>query len=141
MAIGEHKEQSPYHGVFVASFFMILVPVLLYLLINGAINLWKPSTPIEERIATAKTIGCGAGFLFHVTLIIVGVLKDPFNAVVNRICNFFDNLKFNFKLAWSCYCEEVRETGIAFWILIVIMIVNFVVFWSGAKVFILDFFG
>lgn len=141
MAIGEHKEKSPYHGVFVASFFMILVPILLYLLISGAINLLKPATPVAERVATAKMIGCGSGFLFHLTLIIVGVMKDAFRAVINRICNFFENLKFNFKLAWTCYWEEVKETGVAFWIFLVIMIVNFVVFWSGARIFILDFFG
>ncbi|MBO5867184.1 MAG: hypothetical protein J6Q55_03960 [Clostridia bacterium] len=140
MAIGEHKERSPYHGVFVAAFFMVLVPILLFLLINGSIKLWQPHTAVEERIATAKMFGLGTGFLFHITLMLVGVMKEPFRAVVRRIANFFENLKFNFKLAWTCYVDEVKETGVAFWIFFAIIVVNFCFFWSGAKIFILEFF-
>ena len=141
MAIGEHKNQSPYHGVFVAGVFMIVVPVLLFFLVKGAIAIWKPTTPPEESTAIAKMFGLGVGFLFHLSLVLAGVMKNPFRAVVNRVVNFFDNLKFNFKLAWGCDVDEVRETGLAFWIFLAIIVVNFCFFWSGAKFFILDFFG
>ena len=141
MAIGEHKNQSPYHGVFVAGAFMLVVPVVLFFLVKGAIAIWKPSMDPEEIIATAKTFGLGMGFLFHISLVFAGVIKEPFRAVVNRVANFFENLKFNFKLAWNCYVDEVRETGLAFWIFLAIIVVNFCFFWSGAKFFILDFFG
>lgn len=133
MAIGEHKNKSPYHGVAIACFLMILVPVVMYLIMRTLLFELQPASGRELNEASARVLGLGIGVLFHLGCIIGGVLKDSFKIVVNRVKEFFDNLKFSFKLAWKCYIEQLRDGGIAFWIMLGIMVTNFCVFFSALK--------
>ena len=133
MAIGEHKNKSPYHGVAIACFFMILVPVVMYLIMRTLLFELQPASGRELNEASARVLGLGIGVIFHLGCIIGGVLKDSFKIVVNRVIEFFDNLKFSFKLAWKCYIEQLRDGGIAFWIMLGIMVTNFCVCFSALK--------
>lgn len=133
MAIGEHKNKSPYHGVAIACFFMILVPVVMYLIMRALLFELQPASGRELNEASARVLGLGIGVIFHLGCIIGGVLKDSFKIVANRVIEFFDNLKFSFKLAWKCYIEQLRDGGIAFWIMLGIMVTNFCVFFSALK--------
>lgn len=133
MAIGEHKNKSPYHGIFVICFFLIVVPVALYFLFRAIFSVTQTDFPAELNEATARTVAFGVGFLFHLACIIAGALKDSFRLAVMRVADFFENWKVSFKLACSCYVDDIKENGIAFWIMFAIMIANFCVFVSGLK--------
>lgn len=134
MAIGEHKNKSPYHGVPVVCFFMIAVPITLYFIFKGIFFNSQTMHSDQLNEATARTVGFGIGVLFHLSLIVCGVLHESFLAVVNRVAEFFDNWKISFKFACSCYGDQIREGGVAFWILFGVMVANFFVFWSGLKI-------
>ena len=133
MAIGENKNKSPYHGVPVACFFMVLVPVLMYIIMRALLFENQPAMGKELNEASARVLGLGIGVLFHMGCLIAGVLKDSFKIVVNRVAEFFDNLKYSFKLACRCYFDQLRDGGIAFWIMLGIMIANFCIFFSALK--------
>ena len=139
MAIGEHKNKSPYHGVGLACFFMIAIPVVMYIIIRSLLFELQPTMGKEVNEMSARVLGLGIGVVFHLGCIIAGVLKDSFKIVVNRVVDFFDNLKFSFKLAWKCYVDQLRDGGIAFWIMFGIMVVNFCVFCSALKYAIVNF--
>ncbi len=131
MAIGENKNKSPYHGIWLAMTLMILVPIVFYLIIRWLVFTyqWKFSAEINE--ATAKTFGFGLGIVFHMACIIGGVLKEPFQAVTFRIKEFFSDLQFSFKFALRSYWHNIREGGVAFWLLFVVMAGNFALFLNG----------
>ena len=131
MAIGEHKRKSPYHGIWIVSILMMVVPVCAYILMHVAIFKWQPKVSAELNEASAKVLGFGIGLLFHLGLVISGIFGESFRVVLSRVKGFFEDLKFSFKIAWQCYVEHIREHGVAFWIVFVIMCVNFCFFWSG----------
>ena len=139
MAIGEHKNKSPYHGVPIACFFMIAVPVVTYIVIRALLFELQAEMGKDVNEMTARVLGLGIGVLFHLGCIIAGVLKDSFKIVVNRVVEFFDNLKFSFKLACKCYIDQLRDGGIAFWIMFGIMVVNFCVCFSALKYALAEF--
>ena len=134
MAIGENKNKSPYHGVPLTAFFMILVPIAAYIFMRIVVFKYQAWEQEEINEATAKTLGFGIGLLFHMSLVIAGILKESFLVVVRRVVGFFQDLKFSFKIAWNCYVENIREFGVAFWILFGLIIVHFCLFWSGLSV-------
>ncbi|MBQ2915040.1 MAG: hypothetical protein IJE50_05940 [Clostridia bacterium] len=134
MAIGENKNKSPYHGVPLAAFLMIVVPVSVYILMRVLLSKYQPSEPAELNEASARTLGFGIGLAFDLSLMIAGTLKESFLVVVKRVVGFFQDLKFSFKIAWNCYVENIREFGVAFWILFGLIIVHFCLFWSGLSV-------
>ncbi|MBQ4272178.1 MAG: hypothetical protein IJB95_00790 [Clostridia bacterium] len=134
MAIGEHKNKSPYHGVPLTAFLMILVPIAAYIFMRILVFKYQAWEQEEINEATAKTLGFGIGLLFHLSLVIAGILKESFLVVVRRVAGFFQDLKFSFKIAWNCYVENIREFGVAFWILFGLIIVHFCLFWSGLSV-------
>lgn len=131
MAIGEHKNKSPYHGVFVASFFMIALPIAFYFLFRWVFFKTQTAQTPELNEATAKIVGFGIGVLFHISLAIVGVFNESLKIVKLRVAEFFENLHISFKFAWECYIEDIRENGVAFWILFGIVVVNICFFASG----------
>ncbi len=141
MALDENKRKSPYHGVFLASFLMVLVPVVCYIVFRALLFNGQTHVTDEMNEASAKALGFGIGFLFHMACIIAGVLEESFKIVVHRVVEFFDNLKFSFKLACNCYADDIRENGVAFWIMFGVMVVNFCIFWSGLKVVIAPYLG
>jgi hypothetical protein len=131
MAIGENKNKSPYHGVPLTAFFMVLVPVVAYIFMRIVVFKYQSWEKEEINEATAKTLGFGIGLLFHMSLVIAGILKESFVVVVRRVVGFFQDLKFSFKIAWNCYVENIREFGMAFWILFTLIVVNACFLWSG----------
>ena len=131
MAIGENKNKSPYHGVPLTAFLMILVPIAAYIFMRILVFKYQAWEQEEINEATAKTLGFGIGLLFHLSLVIAGILKESFLVVVRRVVGFFQDLKFSFKIAWNCYVENIREFGAAFWILFGLMVANVCLFASG----------
>ena len=131
MAIGENKNKSPYHGVPLTAFLMIAVPVSVYILMRVLLSTYQPSEPAEINEASARTLGFGIGLAFDLSLMIAGTLKESFLVVVKRVVGFFQDLKFSFKIAWNCYVENIREFGVAFWILFSLMVANVCLFASG----------
>lgn len=141
MALDENKRKSPYHGVFIAIIFMIVVPVVCYVVFRAL--LFHNQTHIAKDIneSSAKALGFGIGVLFHLSCIIAGVLEPSFKIVIRRVGEFFENLKFSFKLACNCYADDVRENGVAFWLMFGVMVANFCIFWSGFKVLLAQWLG
>ncbi len=131
MAIGEHKNQSPYHGIFVTCLVLIAVPIVFYLLVRGAIFTYQTQFSDEMNNAASRFFGFGLGMLFHISCLIAGILAKPFSAVVFRVKEFFSDLKISPKIAFACYWYNVKERGVAFWILFAVIIVNFCLFLSG----------
>lgn len=110
------KNQSIYKGLSLSLFFMIIVPVLLYLLIFGAAKgLAGNRMSTKECNLIALMFGFGCGFIFHLSLIISGLLTDSFKAVCVRIGHFFQNLRVSGKFAFKYYWFELKDTGCIFW--------------------------
>ena len=109
------KENSPYKGIWWSLFFLIFVPVILYFTIFGAAKAISKMSTIECRYI-ALMFGFGVGSLFHMTLILSGLIKESFIAVCVRVGHFFQNLKVNAKFAFKYYWFELKDTGCVFWI-------------------------
>ncbi len=131
MAISEQKEKSPYHGILIACIVLALVPLVLYGIVRVAIFQYQTQFSDELNEASSKLFGFGTGMLFHLSCIIAGALKEPFAIVVNRVKDFFSNLKFSFKVAWTCYKFDIQSNGVAFWIIFAVMIANVCLFIDG----------
>lgn len=117
------KNQSPYKGLTWSLFFMIIVPVSLYFLVFGAAKAIATKMSTQECNLIGLIFGFGCGFLFHLSLIISGLLTDSFKAVCARIGHFFENLKVSRKFAFKYYWFELKDTGFVFWFYFITIVV------------------
>ncbi len=119
----EYKRQSPYRGFWITMILLLLPPLLSYGLINSLLKEFSP-WPEALDAATAKALGCGLGFLFHLICVLCGVLTDGWEAVKYRIGEFFENLNVGVGYAFRTYWEDMRTDGVTFVIYSSVILIN-----------------
>lgn len=88
----------------------IIVTALIY----GALNVFKPNDGKQLNKWTASLVGGIVGVLFHLSCMIVINVGQYIAISVRRLADFFQDLKFSFKIAVMGYKENVRENGLNF---------------------------
>lgn len=126
--IGLKSKKTPYQGLWIFVPIMFLPSVVITLLLYFVINRWQPQYGVELNWAAAKIFGCGSGILFHMGCWIAGAFKEDFMAVKTRLKEFCANIVVSFKLAFSCYWEDVKTLGLAYWIDVAIIFLNIGIF-------------
>ena len=109
----EYKRQSPYRGFLVIMALLILPPVLCWGLVNSLLEEFSTWSEALDA-ATAKALGCGLGFLFHMICILCGALTDGWQALKYRIGEFIENLTIGVGYAFSSYWDDIRSDGVTF---------------------------
>lgn len=132
MMHNEYKRQSPYRGFWVIMLFLILVPLGLYGIVNAVLEEYSRYSDALNS-ATARALGCGFGFLFHMICVISGVLTAGWEALKYRLREFFENLIVGVGYAFSSYCEDLRNDGVTFIIYMSVIVANFAIMVSGIR--------
>ena len=109
----EYKRQSPCRGFLVIMALLILPPVLCWGLVNSLLEEFSTWSEALDA-ATAKALGCGLGFLFHMICILCGALTDGWQALKYRIGEFIENLTIGVGYAFSSYWDDIRSDGVTF---------------------------
>ena len=124
------KEQNQYKGILVQIIILILIPLLVFGLLYLLFTKWTDYSK-NEVLAMSMAFGFGIGTLFFLSCAIAGLFKGTFIVIINRIREFFGNLKISFKFALRYYKENIIEYGVLFWIYLVIFIVNVLLAYIG----------
>lgn len=120
----DYKGYSPYHGVWVVALLLCAVPAVFALVIWLALSTYQPQYETMNG-PTALCIGFGLGSVFHLSCIVVGMLRKPFRAVAFRVSEFFQNLACSPGFAFREYWEDVKQDGVAFDIYLLIILGTF----------------
>ena len=126
------KRQSPYRGFWVIVLMMIGFPVLSYLIVHGVLEEFSRSSDALD-LATSKALGCGIGFLFHLCLVISGVLTPGWMAVKYRLGEFFENLVVGIGYAFETYWEDMRDDGVTLLVEVTLILINLLIALSGLR--------
>lgn len=126
--MGIKSKKTPYQGLWVLLPMMILPSVVITLLLYFVIAKWQGRFGQELNWATAKIFGCGCGIMFHISCWLMGVFTDDYMAVKLRMKEFSENIVVSAKLAFSCYWEDVKALGLAFWIDVAVIVANAAIF-------------
>lgn len=130
MMENENKRQSPYRGFWVIMLFLILVPLGLFVLVNVLLEEYSPYSAALD-FATARALGCGFGFLFHMICILSGVLTAGWQALKYRIGEFVENLIVGVGYACKSYLEDMRDDGVTFILYVAVIAANFTIMADG----------
>lgn len=122
--MGLKTKKTPYQGLWIFLPMMVLPSVVLTWLFNYVISKWQPQFGRELNWATAKIFGCGCGIAYHVICGLMGVFEEDHQAVKLRVKEFRANIVASFKLAFTCYLEDVKTLGLAYWIDMAVIAVN-----------------
>ena len=68
--------------------------------------------------------GSAAGFLFMVSFIIAGGLRNSFYILLERWKDFFKNLQISFGFALESFFSHIKDEGMVFWLYILVMVVQ-----------------
>ena len=117
------KDQNPYKGLLIQVSVLLIIPCLVYILFYTLFLRWTAHTK-EEVIAMSLAFGFGIGTLFFLSCAIAGLFKGTFTVVINRVKEFFSNLKISFKFALRYYKENILEYGILFWVYLLVFGIN-----------------
>lgn len=84
------------------------------------------SGPKHANIYYGFGFGSAAGFLFMVSFIIAGGLKNSFSIVQERWADFIENLKISFGFALKDFFTHIKNEGMVFWLYILVMIIQLI---------------
>ena len=119
---------SPYRGVFLTSFFLIIAPLFFCFTIDIFMG---NDTTIENL--TIFVFGFAMGILFDLGCIIAGLMKGTFDVVKERVKTFFEDLIISIRFALESYFNDIKENGIVFWIYLSIMVATVWLFILGLQ--------
>ena len=122
--MGIKSKTTPYQGLWIFIPIMLLPSVAITWVLFLVIDLRQPQFGQELNWAAAKMFGCGCGILFHISCWLMGVFKEDFQAVKMRLKEFCANIVVSFRLAFSCYWEDVKTLGLAYWIDLAVVALN-----------------
>ena len=129
----EHKNKIWYKGIFIMSFLMLFVPVIFSIIFYIAMANSETNQSLEISKHTAILLGCICGLLFDGTCIITGLYKGTLNVVINRIKEFFMDLKISIKFAFKNYFYDLIHNGFLFWVLCLIIGLTALIGWNNYK--------
>lgn len=121
--MNSNKKYSPYHGIWVVILCMIAVPAVLTLIIDRTLAIVQPGY-IRVNTPSARFVGCGLGFLFHLILIVGGALREPYETLKFRIQEFRENLAGSLSFALQCYWDDLRQYGMVFELCLLVILAN-----------------
>ena len=117
------KNQDPYKGVIIQVSILLIIPLLVFCLLYLLFTKWTDYSRYEV-ISVSMAFGYGIGTLFFLSCVLSGLFKGTFIVVVDRIKEFFGNLKISFKFACRYYKENILQYGVLFWIYLLVFIIN-----------------
>ena len=117
----ENKKKSPYSGLWVSLLLLIGVPVSLFILFY-VIIISNNLLGKELGLYTSLTFGFGIGLLFQFGCVVAGIFKEPVNAIIKRVKEFFEDLIISFGYAVKSYFENIKKDGFLFWIYLYIIL-------------------
>ena len=126
--MGVKTKKTPYQGLWVFVPMMMLPSIAITWLLYVVIAKQQSQFSQELNMASAKIFGFGSGILFHFSCWLCGAFKEDFQAVKIRVRELFENLTVSWKLALSCYWDDVKTLGMAFWIDMALIALNIGVF-------------
>lgn len=122
------KNQTPYKGCVVTTVALTAIPVILCWAFASLIFRYQASVGSSKNMQSALLLGCGLGFLFHLSCFVAGVFKESLRAIKERLREFKDNCSLSLGFAIKCYFEDMKVGGVAFLIYCIPMTINFLVF-------------
>lgn len=117
------KKGGPYRGVVLILLCLFSIPVLAHYFIGWRIAVFEHISPEMTYWETAAFTGL-VGTATSIVVLLAGGLREYFPAVKTRLSSFRLNLAISFKDAVRWYFEDLREYGIAFWIVLGAMLLN-----------------
>lgn len=128
----EYKKQSPYRGFWVILFFLITIPMGLFAVVKAVLDEYSTYSPALD-MATAKALGCGFGFLFHMICVLSGILEAGWDALKYRLREFAENLIVSPGYAFRTYLEDMRDDGVTFIIYLAVILTNLSIVIDGVQ--------
>ena len=125
---GIKSKQTPYQGMWIFIPMMLLPSIAMTAIFYSVIMQWQPQYSTELNWASAKTLGCGIGVMYHITCWLTNVFTEDYIAMKTRLKEFGENIVVSARLAFKCYFEDVKTLGLAFWIDVGLVGLNFGVF-------------
>ena len=118
------KRPSPYRGFWAVLLALILTPGVFVFIIDYALNHFGAPSPALNGV-TARAMGLGLGFVFHLMCMISGAFRPGWEAVKRRWADFFDNLIVGPGYALRALRDDMRDDGFTFAISMGIIATNF----------------
>ena len=118
------SKKTPYQGLWVFLLMMILPSLAITSVLYCVIARWQARFGVELNWATAKIFGFGCGILFHISCWLMGVFTEDYLAMKCRMKEFFANMTVSASLAFSCYWDDVKTLGLAYWIDVAVIALN-----------------
>ena len=122
------SKKTPYQGLWIFIPLMFLPSVALSHIFFVVINRWQPQYSVEMNAAAAKMFGFACGILFHFSCWLTGMFKEDWQAVKLRWKEVAENIVVSLKLTLTCYWEDVKSLGLAFWIDVAMVALNVGIF-------------
>ena len=104
------KDPRPYHGIGFFAFFLVLVPVLVFILVYTIFSNYHDS-PQDVVFHFALFIAALVGTLFNMVAIFKGSFEDLFRAWRERIRDFFEEVRITPKGAFKSYFASFYNDG------------------------------
>ncbi len=136
-----NPNKSPYHGVWLSIILMILPSPILTLMLYAVLLTFQSHLSAELNLAAATALGFGVGSVYDLGCMITGALAEPFGVVKKRVQEFFADLEVSFPLAAKWWWKDVKTNGVAFWLELLAIALNFTVFGIALKEFFLLYAG
>ena len=110
----QSKNKVLYRGFCFECFLLVAVPLVLYI---GFLILFSRYLPYRQELneISARVLGFGLGFVFHMACLVGGVFRESWAAVKTRVGNFFENAEISFKIAFHGYIDDLKTESLEFW--------------------------
>ncbi|MBE6626060.1 MAG: hypothetical protein E7628_02610 [Ruminococcaceae bacterium] len=126
--MGIKSKKSPYDGIWMFIPMMLLPSIVMTAIFYVVIARWQPQYTTELNWASAKTLGFGIGVMYHISCWLANTFTEDYLAMKSRLKEFSENIVVSASLAFKCYFEDIRTLGLAFWIDVGLIGLNFGVF-------------
>lgn len=120
----EDSKKSPYNGFWIFLIMMVLPSVAFTGIFYAVIMKFQGNFGVNLNWTTAKIFGCGIGVIFHLGCWISGAFRKDINVVKARLKEFFSNIVISPKLAFKWYFDDLKTSGVAFWLDMAIVGIN-----------------
>jgi hypothetical protein len=122
--MGLKSKKTPYQGMWVFAPMMLLPSIVITGVLYVVIAKQQPQFTQELNWASAKIFGFACGILFHIACWLTGAFSEDFQAVKKRLKEFGENIVVSPSLAFTCYWDDVKTLGLAFWIDVALVLLN-----------------
>lgn len=114
-------KRKPLHVTLLTALLLCAVPLALSWVIESVLNIAQPINTALNA-SSARSVGFALGFLFHLTCILGGLLREPFRSFKYRISEFFQDIHCSLRFAIEGYWENLWEDGFTFAAILLVML-------------------